>query len=229
MTLNEDTRFRYLAETSRVLRNAGFDVEPLADGSLSISFEGDPLCNVVNPGGITYRSENLTTPQLEQAKDRAFETVKLTMEYMKAYDQGQPLKVADLAKSYRTIADYNGTVLAATESSLGMQFVTWDWDFNRAGVSHGHYFGGNYASAKEDFVTRSQLLDKNRLLTPAQMVIMYACGEYALNYGLDMTYEQEQSIKSTLAQFEEVMPDILEEVRQQDPYPGMTSTHELTM
>lgn len=216
MTLNEDTRFRYLAETSRVLRNAGFDVEPQTDGSLSVGFEGNPLCNVVNPGGITYRSENLTTPQLEQAKDQAFEAVKLTAEYMKAYDQGQPLKAAGLVNGYRAIADYNGTVLAAAESHLGMQFVTWAWDFNRAGVSHGHYFGGNYEGAKQDFATRSQLIDHNRLFTPEQTIEIYRCCADALNYGLDLTYEQEKNIKSVQEQIETAMPDILEHIQQQD-------------
>lgn len=216
MTLNEDTRFRYLAETSRVLRIMGYDVEPQNDGSLSVSFERTPLCEVVNPGGITYRSENLTTPQLVQAKDRAFEAVRLTAEYMRAYDQGQPLKAAGLVNGYKAIADYNGTVLAAADSNIGMQFVTWDWDFNRAGVSHGHYFGGNYEGAKQDFATRSQLIDRNRLFSPEQTIEIYRCCADTLNAGIDLTYEQEKNIKSVQEQIENAMPDIMELIQQQD-------------
>ena len=54
---------------------------------------------------------------------------------------------------------------------------------------------------------------------------MYQCGEDALNYGLDMTYEQEQTIKGMLAQIEEVLPDVVEQSRHQD----MTTTQGLSM
>ena len=225
MNYSEETRFRYLSETSRVLRNAGFDVEPQTDGSLAVSFEGISLCKVVKPGGITYRQENLTTPEQERAKDQAFELTRMVSEYMRAMDQGSVVKAAGLSDRYKTLADFNGTLLAATETRFGVQFVTWDWDFNREGLSHGHYFGNDYEAAKQDFATRSHLIDQNRLFTPAQMAIMYQCGEDALNYGLDITYEQEQSIKSMLAQIEEVLPDVVEQSRHQD----MTSTQELSL
>lgn len=225
MNYSEETRFRYLTETSRVLRNAGYDVEPQTDGSLSVSLEGNSICQVVKPSGITYRQENLSSPELEKAKDQAFELTRMVSEYMRAMDQGSVVKAAGLNDRYKTLADFNGTLLAATETRFGVQFVTWDWDFNREGLSHGHYFSGDYNAAKEDFVTRSNLMDKSRLFTPAQLSIMYQCGEDALNYGLDMTYEQEQSIKSVLAQIEEVHPDVVEQSRHQD----MTPTPELSM
>lgn len=225
MNYSEETRFRYLTETSRVLHNAGFDVEPETDGSLAVSLEGNSICQVVKPGGITYRQENLSSPELERAKDQAFDLTRMVSEYMRAMDQGSVVKAAGLSDRYKTLADFNGTLLAATETRFGVQFVTWDWDFNREGLSHGHYFSGDYNAAKEDFVTRSNLMDKYRLFTPAQMAIMYRCGEDALNYGLDLTYEQEQSIKSVLAQIEEVLPDVVEQSRHQD----MTSTQGLSM
>jgi len=38
-------------------------------------------------------------------------------------------------------------VLAGTPSKYGVQFVTWDWDYDRTGVSHGHYFMEKYDEA----------------------------------------------------------------------------------
>lgn len=58
---------------------------------------------------------------------------------MKQLESASPLKVSELADRYKVLADFNGTVLAATQSNQGVQFVTWDWDFDRKGVSHGHY------------------------------------------------------------------------------------------
>ena len=54
------------------------------------------------------------------------------------------LKASGLDGDYRILADFGGTVLAGTPSKYGVQFVTWDWDYDRTGVSHGHYFMENY-------------------------------------------------------------------------------------
>ena len=97
------------------------------------------------------------------------------------------------------------------------------------GLSHGHYYSSDYEGAKQDFAIRSHLIDQNRLFTPEQMVTMYQCGEDTLNYGLDMTYEQEQSIKGVLAQIEDVIPDELEKARQQNKTSDITAAHGLSM
>ena len=39
-------------------------------------------------------------------------------------------------------------ILAGTPSKYGVQFVTWDWDYDRTGVVHGHYFMENYPQIK---------------------------------------------------------------------------------
>lgn len=229
MNYSEETRFRYLTETSRVLRNAGFDVEPQTDGSLTVSFEGNSLCQVVKPGGITYRQENLTTPERERAKDQAFELTRMASEYMRAMDQGPVVKAAGLSDRYKALADFNGTLFAATETRFGVQFVTWDWDFNREGLSHGHYFGNDYEAAKQDFATRSHLIDQNRLFTPEQTIEIYRCCADTLDAGLDLTYEQEKNIKSVQAQIENGMPDIMERIRQQDQRSDLTAAQGLSM
>ena len=229
MNYSEETRFRYLAETSRVLRSAGFDVEPQTDGSLAVSFEGNPLCQVLKPGGITYRQENLTTPEQERAKDQAFELTRMVSEYMRAMDQGPVVKAAGLSDRYKALADFNGTLFAATETRFGVQFVTWDWDFNREGLSHGHYFGNDYEAAKQDFATRSHLIDQNRLFTPEQTIEIYRCCADTLDAGLDLTYEQEKNIKSVQAQIENGMPDIMERIRQQDQRSDLTAAQGLSM
>ena len=52
-----------------------------------------------------------------------------------------------LDSDYRILADFGGTVLAGSPSKYGVQFVTWDWDYDRTGVVHGHYFMEKYDEA----------------------------------------------------------------------------------
>lgn len=229
MNYTEETKFRYLAETSRALRNAGFDIEPQTDGSLSVRFEDKPLCTVIKPGGVTYRQENLTAPEMEQAKDRAFEIVRMVSEYMRAMDRSPTVKAAGLTNNYKALADFNETLLAATETRFGVQFVTWDWDFNREGLSHGHYFGSDYEGAKQDFATRSNLIKQSRLFTPEQTIEIYRCCADTLDAGLDLTYEQERNIKSVQEQIEINMPDIMQRIQQQEQNSDITVAQDLSM
>ena len=70
-----------------------------------------------------------------------------TLEYMTAMEATPQLKASGLDGDYRILADFGGTVLAGTPSKYGVQFVTWDWDYDRTGVSHGHYFMEKYDEA----------------------------------------------------------------------------------
>ena len=85
---------------------------------------------------------------------------------MRNTEQAPPLKAESLDDRYKVLADFNSTVLAGRESQYGVQFVTWDWDFDRAGLSHGHYWGDQYMSAKQDFATRSGLIDEAQFVQP---------------------------------------------------------------
>lgn len=66
------------------------------------------------------------------------------MKYMKLLETAPPLKAESLADGYRVLAEFNGTVLAGKKTLLGAQFVTWAWDYDRRGVSNGHYRGCPY-------------------------------------------------------------------------------------
>ena len=48
----------------------------------------------------------------------------------------QALKASGLEGDYRILTDFNGTVLAGTHSKHSVQFVTWDWDYNRTGFAY---------------------------------------------------------------------------------------------
>ena len=140
-----------------------------------------------------------------------------TMEYMTAMENALQLEASGLEGDYRILADFNGTVLAGSHSKYGVQFVTWDWDYERTGVTHGHYFMENYDGAKQDFVTRSGLIHKEQLFSPEQMTEIYRCcadsvdGEF-----FELTDKQEEVIRSVQQQIEVCVPDLNERIRQQE-------------
>ena len=92
---------------------------------------------------------------------------------MTAMEAAPQLKASGLDGDYRILADFGGTVLAGTPSKYGVQFVTWDWDYDRTGVVHGHYFMENYDAAKQDFATRSGLIQKEQLFSPEQLTEIF--------------------------------------------------------
>ena len=144
-------------------------------------------------------------------------------------EQAPPLKVSDLPDRYKVLADFNGVVLAGAHSKYGVEFVTWDWDHDRKGLSHGHYFTGNYEGAKQDFATRSGLIPEQQLFKDEQLIEIYRCCADTLDAGFDLTYEQEKCIKSVQEQIEHGMPGIMERIREQDQHTVEPYSQEQTM
>ncbi len=138
-----------------VVHRAGFGTLPVEGEQLPVLWNDAPLCRITGKGSVFYRREDADTPQAEDALYRVEDIAAKTLEYMTAMEAAPQLKASGLDGDYRILADFGGTVLAGTPSKSGVQFVTWDWDYDRTGVVHGHYFMENYDAAKRDFATRS--------------------------------------------------------------------------
>ena len=164
-----------------------------------------------------YRREDADTPQAEDALYRVEDIAAKTLEYMTAMEAAPKLKASGLDGDYRILADFGGTVLAGSPSKYGVQFVTWDWDYDRTGVVHGHYFMENYDAAKQDFVTRSGLIPKEQLFSPEQLTEIYRCCTDSVNEDFfELTDKQVELIHSVQQQIEICVPDVDERVRQQE-------------
>ena len=168
-------------------------------------------------GGITYRNEDINEPERVAAKDMVYEIVRNTAEYMRQMETAPFLKADGLEDGYKVLADFNGTVLAGVQSKHGVHFVTWDWDYDRTGVVHGHYFMENYAGAKQDFATRSGLIQKEQLFSLEQLTEIYRCCTGSVNEDFfELTDKQVELIRSVQQQIEECVPDLDERIRQQE-------------
>ena len=217
MSISAEEKNRYLRETAIVLAREGFHTDRTNTGRLRVLLDGAPLCEVTENGGITYRNEDIDEPERIDAKDKVYEIVRTTAEYMRQMKTAPSLKADGLEGGYKVLADFNGTVLAGVQSKHGVHFVTWDWDYGHTGVCQGHYFMEDYAGAKQDFAVRSGLIQKAQLFSPEQLTEIYRCCADSVDGNFfELTEEQEKVIRSAQQQIEECVPDLDERIRQQE-------------
>lgn len=134
MNINAEQKKMYFTETALALNREGFHAETILGGTLGVWLDDEPLCEVGEVGGITYRGENISTPERVAAKDKAYRIVSTTAEYMKQMEQAPLLKAVGLEDQYKLLAEFNGTVFAGMYSRYGVQFVTWERDHDGTGL-----------------------------------------------------------------------------------------------
>ena len=194
---NTGQQLRYLEEVCISLHRAGFETKPPEDCQLPILWNDAPLCRISGKGSVYYRREDTDTSQAEDALFRIEDIAAKTLEYMTAMESAPQLKASGLDEDYRILADFGGTVLAGSPSKYGVQFVTWDWDYDCTGVSHGHYFMENYDGAKQDFAIRSGLIHKEHFFSTEQLTEIFRCCADSVDEDFfEFTGEQEELIRS---------------------------------
>ena len=209
----------YFSELSLRLSKEGYTVHIGETDYLSADWQGLPLCRITADGGVRYWQEDVATPERQRACERATDLACTVREYMTLLEQAPPLQAQSLTGNYRLLADFNGAVLAAHPTRLGVQFVTWDWSFDRTGLNQGNYFQENYAGAKQDFAIRAGLISKQQIFNQEQLIEIYRCCSDTLDAGFDLTAEQEKCIRSVQEQIAIAAPDALERIREQEQHP----------
>lgn len=129
MSISAEEKVCYLREAAIVLAREGFQTGKTDTGKLRVLLDGSPLCEVTESGGVAYRNEDIDEPERIAAKDKVYEIVRTTAEYMRQMEMAPFLKADGLEDGYKVLADFNGTVLAGVQSKHGVHFVTWDWAY----------------------------------------------------------------------------------------------------
>ena len=212
----------YFKELSTVLRQAGFTASPEQEEFLPVEWEGQALCRITSEGRILYQREAICTDDLSDALMRAEEIADTVREYVEAVQNAPLLHASGLHEDFRLLADFGGAVLAGRERSggAGYQFVTWTWDYDRTGVSHGHYYEGNFQSAKQDFAVRSGLISRAQLFTPEELTELYRATDHFLEEGPEPDSGQLKAIQEARTKIEYTVPDLqswLEQTQGQGP------------
>ena len=193
-------RKQYFEELHIALTREGFTSQPKQGELLPVEWGGLPLCRITADGGVRYWQEDVATPERKRACERATDLACTVREYMTLLEQAPPLQAQSLTDDYRLLADFNGAVLAAHPTRLGVQFVTWDWSFDHTGLNQGNYFQENYVGAKQDFAIRAGLISKQQIFNHEQLVEIYRCCSDTLDAGFDLTAEQEKCIRGVQEQ-----------------------------
>ena len=210
---NETAQLRYLEETAIRLRQNGFTVEPIKDQHLPVRWENHYLCRVSGRGSVLYRQENVDGIGAQDALQTAINTAAMTAEYMTAMERAPKLQATGLEGDYRVLADFGSAVLAGHPTERGVQFVTWEWDWDREGVHHGHYFQNGYEEAKHDFVRRSGLLPREALFEPEQLAEMHRALAFVCEQDEGLSIGREKEIKAIMEQLKCLLPELSEQTQ----------------
>ena len=219
---NEPAQLRFLEETANQLRQNGFTVEPIEDHHLPVSVEKGRLCRISGKGSVLYRQENVDNIRAQDALQTVIDTVKMTSEYMAILETAPRLKASGLDGDYRVLADFGDAVLAAHPTERGVQFVTWEWDFDRKGVHHGHYFQEDYDAAKRDFTVRGGLVQKHALFEPEQLAQIYHALSFVREQDETLSFGRDQELKELMEQVGGLLPADAPRQRDAPEQSGMT-------
>ena len=223
--MNDQTnmaQLRYLEELKISLVHAGFEPERIEDQHLPVRWEHHYLCRVSGKGSVLYRQECVDSVRAQDALQSVIDTAKTTSEYMAILETAPQLKASGLDEDYRILADFGDAVLAGHPTERGVQFVTWEWDFDREGVHHGHYFQDDYKAAKRDFTVRSGLVPKDALFEPEQLAEIYHALAFVREQDETLSFGRDQELAELMEQVGGLLP--ADAPRQRDALEQSTMT-----
>ena len=208
MKINEEARDRFYKEVGIHLAREGFSVLEQRDSLLPLEWCGAPLCRITAGGGAQFRREDLEPEGAGDAFQLATEMASTIAEYMRLMESSPPLRAKGLDGDYRVLADFNDTVLAGHPTGQGTEFVTWEWDYSHTGMWQGHYYGNNYAGAKQDFALRSGLIPRSLLFEQSELDELYRCCQRTRELDETLSYFGEQKVIQLQEHMEALSPGI---------------------
>ena len=209
-------REKYFLELSRRLQERGIESSVIADNRLEVFLHSQPVL-YVSPASDVFLlpagSQNVEASELYHQVAMAADEV---YGYVEAMQNAPLLYASGLHEDFRLLADFGGAVLAGRkrENSRGYQFITWIWDYNRQGISHGHYYEGNYQAAKQDFAVRSGLISRAQLFSPEQLAELYRATDFLLEEGPEPDEKQLRALQDARTKIEYTVPDLQSRLEQ---------------
>lgn len=181
---------------------------------LIATMEGHPVARVDVNGDIYQRKTDLDTPTARELYYEVLENVHEVSEYLKQMERSPSLHAEGVRESFKLLAEYKNTVFCACQydNGMGVQFVTWNYTYDRKGVTLGHYFGNEYQAAKQDFAVRSGLVQEQRVFSGQQLSEIYRCVKFTEENSLILTDESYKTLQKISDQIEQIAPNVVEHV-----------------
>ena len=120
---------------------------------MPIEKDAHRVCNVNTHGNVSYDPDHVRRNGLEDALDQVRYIADETLAYTKQMAIAPPLAANGLSGDYRLLAEFENIVLAGheREGGYGVEFITWERIRDGTELWQGHYYGNDYAAAKQDF------------------------------------------------------------------------------
>ena len=207
---------KYFAELARRLRAAGITADHPEKNRLTVLLNNQPVLSVSAGSDVFLLPAGINQPEASELYHKVAQTADEVYAYVDAVQTAPILHASGLSEKFHLLADFGGAVLAGREleNGWGYQFVTWIWDHDRAGVSHGHYYEEDFQGAKQDFAVRSGLISKAQLFSPEELTQLYRATDYLLDEGPEPEDGQLKALQTSRTKIEYTVPDLAERLEQ---------------
>ncbi len=190
-------------EIARRLSEEGYNFS-FENGKFSVKLNcGDVI--KIRKDDVLHSSGNFTDDGKE-AFYALYHLNREVLDYCTAYEKSSELKADGLSEKYRCLAEFGGTVLAAKHTEYGFEFVTWDRTYDGKAVCQGKYFE-DYAAAKENFATRSGLIDKDKLFGTDELEWLGKCVNFTMRHNGDLNFDDCECLKKLNEKISENLPE----------------------
>ena len=207
---------KYFAELARRLRAAGITADHPEKNRLTVLLNNQPVLSVSAGSDVFLLPAGSNQPEAGELYHKVAQTADEVYAYVEAVQTAPLLHASGLSEKFHLLADFGGAVLAGREleNGWGYQFVTWIWDHDRTGVSHGHYYEEDFQGAKQDFAVRSGLISKAQLFSPEELTQLYRATDYLLDEGPEPEDGQLKALQTSRTKIEYTVPDLVERLEQ---------------
>ena len=201
---------QFFEELSRCLRKEQIESYNKEDRRLEIFLHGQPVLSVSPGNEVFLLPAGSKNPEANELYHRVAIAADSAFEYVEAMENTPLLRARGLENKFHLLADFGGAVLAGRERAAGQgyEFVTWIWDYEKVGVSHGHYYEDDFAGAKRDFAVRSGLISNASLFSKEELTELYRATEHLLAEDPDLNDKQMKAIQEARTKIEFSVPDL---------------------
>lgn len=209
-------KHKFFTELSRRLAERGIESVSKEGAKLEIILHAQPVLYVSPGNDVFLLPAGSNNEEAHELYHQVAEVADKVYEYVEAVQSAPILYTSGLDSKFHLLADFGGAVLAGREreNGQGYQFVTWIWDYGRRGVSHGHYYEGDFQSAKQDFAVRSGLISRAQLFSAEQLTELYRATDLLLEEGPEPDEEQLKAIQEARRRIMRIVPDLQDRMEQ---------------
>ena len=207
---------KYFTELAHRLQAAGITTGHPERNQLTVLLNDQPVLFVSSESDVFLLPAGSHPPEASELYHKVAQTAEEVYAYVEAIQTAPLLHASGLSEKFHLLADFGGAVLAGRElgNGWGYQFVTWIWDHDRTGVSHGHYYEEDFQGAKQDFAVRSGLISKAQLFLPEELTQLYRATDYLLDEGPEPEDGQLKALQTSRTKIEYTVPDLVERLEQ---------------